>query len=433
MRRGIVTLLGKSTQVVLGLLIGVLSLQACSLLQREGEGSAVTPRGEPEVSQPPPPVLDLPDPPTSGDGSMQGAAGANTSDDGTSEPAACGSLDMLGACGATSVLADLRKVNMLVVLDKSGSMTDVPSGFETDKWSAVKTAVGEALSGVAADVSLGLLMYPYSRVTEIPLVCRSGCCEVPEGGDAVNVDIDAGQRSLPKILSALEATSPGGGTPTAAALARADEYFTTGLGAELKGNNYVLLATDGGPNCNAESVCSADKCTTNLDGQCDSGNCCQGLGEGCLDDAGVREQITALRGHGVRTFVVGIPGTEQYGSYLDEFAIAGGLPSSDDFPSYYAVSAAGGARGLVEVFTEITTQLVRSCRIPLTSDPPRLTEVNLAVDCEVVAPESDDGSGWELDADANPMEVVIKGPLCDRVQGEGVERIDVVYGCPTIR
>jgi hypothetical protein len=32
-------------------------------------------------------------------------------------------------------------VNVLVVVDKSASMTDVPSGFTVSKWAALKTAL----------------------------------------------------------------------------------------------------------------------------------------------------------------------------------------------------------------------------------------------------------------------------------------------------
>ncbi len=350
-----------------------------------------------------------------------------------SEVAQCDSLDGLAECGNTTVTADLRTVNILMVIDKSGSMTDEPSGFGTDKWSAVKTALGHALNGVAADVNVGLLMYPYSTAQQIPLVCHSGCCEVPEGASAVNVDIDSGTRSLPRILAALDAVEPGGGTPTAQALARANEYFTTGAGSTLKGSNYVLLATDGGPNCNANNSCAADRCTTNLDGQCDSGNCCKASGEGCLDDIAVTQQLQTLRSHGVRTFVVGIPGTEAYSDYLDGFAVAGGEPNPATPPSYYAVSPKDGVQGLEDVFTGITTQLLRSCTIALAENPPRLDLVNLAIDCEVIKPSAKDGSGWSIDTQNTPGSVVLTGPVCERLQAQGATRVDVVYGCPTVR
>lgn len=368
-----------------------------------------------------------------GGSSSVGSSGGMNKDDANPASQVCESLAGLGECGNTTVAADIRTVNILLVIDKSGSMSDAPAGFEVNKWSAVKTALSRALGGVAADVNLGLLLYPYSTTQEIPLLCRGGCCEVPDGASAVNVDIDAGDRALPTILNALNATSPGGGTPTAAALARANEYFKVGAGAGLRGNNYVLLATDGGPNCNANNSCGAERCTTNLDQQCDSGNCCKSVGEGCLDDAAVTQQIEALKANGVRTFVVGIPGTENYASYLNTFAEAGGVANPGAPPSYYAVSAMGGVQGLVDVFSGITTQLVHSCTLALSSNPPKLDEVNLAVDCELQRPSAADGSSWKIDTTSDPFSVVLEGPICTKLQGSGARRVDIVYGCPTVR
>ena len=38
--------------------------------------------------------------------------------------------------------------------------------------------------------------------------------------------------------------------------ARAYDYFTTGAGKSLSGDRFVLLATDGGPNCNPSLTCT---------------------------------------------------------------------------------------------------------------------------------------------------------------------------------
>src|SRR5262249_55759339 len=157
--------------------------------------------------------------------------------------------------------------------------------------------------------------------------------------------------AVPKILSALDASSPAGGTPTAEALRRALDYFTKGEGATLKGNRYVLLATDGGPNCDSTLSCTAATCTTNLDGTCSipaGASCCDPQFGGaaarsrCLDDAGTEAQIKALETAGVHTFVVGIPGSEVYGDALDAFAIAGGEALTQGPRKYFAVAASGG-------------------------------------------------------------------------------------------
>lgn len=360
-----------------------------------------------------------------------GGEGAGTSTD----PDACGELVGLEQCGGTKKEAKLNTINVLLVIDKSGSMTDQPSGFSSDKWSALKSALGSVLSNVNERVHVGLLLYPFSTGRTIPLDdCGTDCCTVPDGEAAVLVNIASGSESAPAINTQLAATSPGGGTPTAAALARAYEYFETGAGAALEGSRYVLLATDGGPNCNGALSCGEDACTPNLDGDCDGANCCENAGEFCLDATSVTNEITKLSDAGIPTFVVGIPGTEEYRDYLDDFAVAGGVPRTGGSRDYYAVSADQGVQGLVDVFTDITTDLVRSCEIELTEKPPSLMSVNVAVDCTVVSQmNAPDGSGWEFDQEPEPTKVILHGPVCENLQANGATRVDVVYGCPTIR
>jgi len=53
----------------------------------------------------------------------------------------------------------------------------------------------------------------------------------------INVPIEDGTTAVPKILAALDATSPGGGTPTSVALHRAYEYFRTGAAPRSSARN----------------------------------------------------------------------------------------------------------------------------------------------------------------------------------------------------
>ena len=56
--------------------------------------------------------------------------------------------------------------------------------------------------------------------------------------------------------------------------------------------------------------------------------------------------------------------------------------------------------------------------------------VNVAVDCDVV--QFEDGAGWDIGGDA-PTTLVLAGDACRRVRREGARRIDVLYGCPTVK
>jgi hypothetical protein len=206
----------------------------------------------------------------------------------------------------------------------------------------------------------------------------------------------------------------------------------------------VQLATDGGPDCNAALTCPTAACTMNLDApqrSCgprapdgSAANCCDAKlpngPSGCLDDAATTAQIQKLAAAGVKTFVVGIPGTEVYAKSLDQFAVAGGVTNPSAPPSYFAVSASGGVAGLTAVFSTITTKLIQTCNLQLQSDPPDPDRLNVSVDGALVPPGPD---GWHLDTSTRPPTVVLAGATCARVQMNGASSVQVVYGCPTIR
>jgi hypothetical protein len=353
------------------------------------------------------------------------AAGGATSTPGTGgkspieEPKplpACETLKGLESCSAQSVAAQKKVVNLMLVMDKSGSMTGTPEGYTTTLWSGLKQAIGASLTEVKDELNVGLVLYPERSV---PTDCKGADCCAIQSDAAPDVAIGKGEDTVPKIVETLNGTQPGGGTPIAKGLERALQYYVYGEGATLPGEKIVLLATDGGPNCNADlPMCEDDRCTTFIE----KGDECVSP-RGCLDDAAVVDAIKKLRTAGVVTLVVGIPGSEAYGDVLNKFADAG-MPGK----SYYSVSASGGTNELTKTFTNVATQLVRSCDIKLPSAPPT-NEINVAVDCSIIEKEQEDGSGWDL---VDKTTIRLKGPVCERIKTIGVQRLDTVVGCETI-
>ncbi len=321
---------------------------------------------------------------------------------------------------------------MLLVIDKSDSMREIPSGFATDKWSAMKSALTATVNATKDRLDFGLVLFPY-QASATPIgspACGARCCEMP-AADTLNVRVEDGTTGVPKILSALNTTPPSGATPTAKALSAALQYFTTGAGASLAGDRYVLLATDGGPNCNAALTCDALHCTDERCPGADAGaNCCVGVGDACLDDTATISRVTQLRSAGVPTFVVGIPGSEKYGTTLDALAVAGGRPAQVGSPRYYKVTAAGTAPGgLADVLQSIAQTLITSCRLQLASAPPNSGLLNVNIDGSNVPKAGPDG--WEVDTSTSPPTVVVKGATCARIEASGAQNVQILYGCPT--
>ncbi len=326
-------------------------------------------------------------------------------------------------CGASSLQANPRPVNVVIVLDRSASMDTALSATEpTTRWQAMREALKTALSAVEDKVAFGLKLFPDS----------SQDCAVTQPGLAVNLAV--GSSSVADIDQAIAAATPGGGTPIAEALKQVDDYFTTGAGANLEGDRVVLLATDGAPNCNSAVTCDSAACIPNIEHPMvdPSINMCQGDPGQCLDDTRAEQQVKALIAHGVKTAVVGIPGTEytQYKTILDKLGTAGGLSNPDPNFDYFPVSAASGVAGLESTLANITANLIVSCRLQLTSEPPEMGLLNVVIDNNTVPQASTDG--WSIDASTSPPTVVLSGTTCDYMEQHGAQSVNITYGCPTV-
>jgi hypothetical protein len=344
-------------------------------------------------------------------------------------------MDLGDGCGQTTINGSSKEVDILLVIDRSGSMSDKPAGFATDKWTALKTALQAALDPVKGGISFGVELFPNNLTTPVPVSCTTQCWDMPAGEAAIVVPVGPGTTTLPNIVAKL-APPPGGGTPTRAALQSAYDYFTSGTGKALAGDKYVLLATDGGPNGNT-TPCMQATCTVNMDlnqfggsypNYCDAKLVADGP-KSCLDDTPTETLLATMAARGIKTFVVGIPGTEPYVSTLDALAVAGGTPASATSPKYFAVTAAGGVDGLKQVFETITHQLIKTCRLQLQSNPPDSMLLNVTVDGKTILYGAADG--WTLDSATSPATVVLKGATCSNVEMNGASSIQILYGCPT--
>lgn len=354
--------------------------------------------------------------------------GSGGADDGQGGQAGAGPT-----CGATAVNAARPVVNVLLVVDKSSSMSGTDE-FPDGRWATLGGALGAALDLAKTRVSFGLEFFPFADDPED----TPGTCQTATGLDVL-VPVAAGTDTVPAIVDALAEYEPAGGTPTADALGHALDYFANGAGATLEGASYVLLATDGGPDCNGELTCDADNCTINLENSLATtgcgGSCCDVAldpkgPESCLDESRTVSAVKALAKAGIKTFVVGIPGSQYFASTLDKMAVAGQEPNVDGPPSYYAVTAADGAKGLTDVLTRITTGLITSCRLELTSSPPDTGLLNVRIDGKDVPQEGTDG--WTVDKSTSPPTIVLAGKTCDYMEQHGAEKVQITYGCPTV-
>jgi hypothetical protein len=303
-------------------------------------------------------------------------------------------------------------------------------GSRLSRYQTAQNSIADLLKKIGHRVSFGVTVFPSRDTTQS---CGPGQEVFPttRGDPAACAANGRSGPALRGVSASLAAFAPDGATPTAAAL----EAVHTTL-SELEGDTYVVLVTDGAPNCNYEASCDASNCTLNIEmlsvdgSQCDAiYNCCDprhtgtGANAYCVDDASTEAAITSLADDGIRTFVIGMPGAEPYAALLDRLAVAGGTARGGD-SEYYAV-ADGDA--LSRALTDIGTGIAISCAIDLEEPPDDPARVNVYFDGELIP--ADDADGWSWDGD---QRVVVEGAACDRLKSGEVLEARVVFGCETV-
>jgi hypothetical protein len=221
--------------------------------------------------------------------------------------------------------------------------------------------------------------------------------------------------------------TPRGGTPTAATLSALGPVLSA-----LPGKTLVVLATDGGPNCNAGASCSLAECTENIEG-CTPGdtccaasvNCCAPGGpagpSNCIDHAATVAAVAAIAASGIRVYVVGIPGSRPYANVLTDMAFAGGAAMAT-VPFYYDVQ---DLSTLDAVFSSIAGAAV-PCDITVDDPPSAPGDTNVYLDQTLVLYDPADGWTWSA-----PNVVTLHGAACLSLQSGQVKQVQVVSGCPT--
>ncbi|MBM4364082.1 MAG: VWA domain-containing protein, partial [Deltaproteobacteria bacterium] len=338
--------------------------------------------------------------------------------------------DAGGYCGNLVIPVVTERPNLYFVVDASGSMIqpmDVPSrsGYLPSRFEAARGAILDLLRAVGHRVQYGAALFP-AEVPDPLDVCPPGeQVFATRPGDEVSHAIAGVDGPTLKILQrTLAARGPSGFTPTAASLAAVRPIVTA-----LPGTSYVFLLTDGAPNCGGAPSCPIEDCIPNIDGSCSPDvNCCDpaaGAGDAvlCLDADATVAQAAALRASGVRTFVIGMPGTREYADRLGDLAEAGGTARAGE-PRYYPVQ---GADDLADTIRTLGLGVAVSCDVELGQAPPDPALVNVYLDTSLVLLDPVDGWIWTSEGS-----VRLVGEACRHLQAGDAFQVQVVAGCPSV-
>lgn len=280
--------------------------------------------------------------------------------------------------------------DVVLVLDRSGSMKEEPSGSDTSmsKWEIVVPAVAEVVSGTASVVNWGLKSFPEGEGSE----CATGSVT-----DAIDVSI--ADDSAARVVTAMQSIQPeGNGTPTGDAIRAAVTYARSVADGHKK---YLLLATDGEPSC-----VGATKDTSKA-------------------RADATQAVADALSAGLPTYVVGVATTKDSATKaLNAMASAGGVPVTGSSTQYYLASSRAA---LVAALQVIAGDVSKTCVFNLEPPPPAPDFIAVKVAGATISRDPNSANGWEY-TNANHTALEIFGAPCDTLR-QGSDAVEIVYGC----
>lgn len=323
---------------------------------------------------------------TSGDGGSGGSGGTGGVDvntDGGSQ------VDDSGACVSTSATAERVQLDMVFLVDRSGSMSGA-------KWIGTTSALSDFFNDPAsAKIGAGIVYFPnYKADSCIP-------------GDYQALDVPIGE--LPDhafaLTNSMPANATGATTPTWGALKGTLMAATAYQDAHPTHKVIVVLATDGDPNA---------------------------CGDATIEHI-AKLAKSALSYNGVHTYVIGVAGSTI--ANLDKIAAAGGTTAAYDVTNDISLFAAkmeeirGAALGCeFEIPTppnggEIDSDMVNFSYTPKSMGTPKvLLRADDLADCN-------GQPGWYFDSNFAPTKIILCPASCVTVQADSNATVEALFGC----
>jgi hypothetical protein len=318
----------------------------------------------------------------------------------------------------------MRRSNLLFLIDRSGSMNcnlpeDGQSSSDCDKfpvrrfadrpskWELTLQALRTALAALAQTgrVHIAVGAFPVSD---------TGCTVA---ASPVLPFVALSPERVQSIVSEIEPLTPYGNTPLVGATVLGYEYVLEQMrSGNLDGETFLVVVSDGRETCRPDQ----------------------------LDKLVKSDAPTALARLGVRTFVIGAPGSEDAREFLSSLAEAGGTVRSDD--CHYGPSASDGnchfdmttslnfSSDLVDSLSAINAEVLNCLfSIPEATGglPVDLTRVNVSLNGQSIPflgsqSCNSEADGWQY----TPGNASIRlcGAACAKAQQPGSD-VSIVLGC----
>ena len=329
-----------------------------------------------------------------------------------------GADSSMQTCATSTATASLLPSYLQFLCDTSGSMncktTDPPNlgcdpGDPQSKWVLTRGALESAVDTLPSGTSAGAITFPNSNGGN----CFSNKAAVPMAA------LDNAQKQL--IAQVLNSSTPGGATPTEDAYLFAIQSFAS---VEPDSNKFIVLITDGMPSISQG---------------------CQGNGYDAVPAAPLITDAADALAQGIKTFVIGSPGSESFRSDLSKMASAGGTAQpgcSDSGPDYCHLDMTTQpdfGKAIADALNAIASQTI-SCvfNVPAPEDGGTLDPnlVNVTYTPSGGTPEyilqdnsTPCSSGWHYSSDQK--QIILCEDTCKTVQADQGASITIEFGCTT--
>jgi hypothetical protein len=406
---------------------------------------------------------------------VSGNGGTGKGGSGASSSGAGGTAGSTETCAEPTQNAELVPLDMLIMMDSSGSMDDKAAGSNDSKWTLITNALSQFMNAQkSTDIGVGIQYFPLKDNTN-PKACPGGvgcgseatciadvgnlvwchdkctentvdpkcgkseCIKVPSSQDpayCTNVTCDVAAYSnaevpiaaLPgaaaDVIDSMQNHRPEGGTPTVPALQGAIAYASQWATNTTTRKTVVVFATDGLPTL------------------CPFGN-----EVGAIEQAKAAAENALAADPSIKTFVIGImtSDTDAGGNgkqNLDAIAIAGGRPEGAFMVEPNADVGTQFAKALENIRGSISCEIkvppapdggpaldyakVNVIYVPGTGDPVTFGYADDESKCDP------DQGGWYYDvnpANDTPTRILLCPASCSQVQNDSAGRVDIQIGC----
>jgi hypothetical protein len=288
-----------------------------------------------------------------------------------------------GTCGTTTTDTTRAGADVLIVLDRTSSMTqsmsvDSPCSANdpscTTRLAAIVPAVGEVVANNPG-IQWGIELFTTPGGGQCVVSAAPEVTIAPDNAAAIN-----------SVLGSLTTEQS---TPTARALQVATDYLRT---VNDNNNKAILLATDGEPNCANATTSGSDL-------------------------AGATAAATAAKNAGFSVYVIGIGPSV---SNLDALAKAGGTGN------YYPATSVSALNTALSAIAKVVSA---TCTFKANATPPDKNLVYVYVDKDLVT--SSGSNGWTFDtSDPTYSTITLTGSYCSDMLAGVTTQVQIVFGCP---